>query len=352
MLALSLLLHISLAPLQHVVAVKRTMPMIGMDEDGEESEDDTPATTEPRNALRTLVNSFLTPSAPSQFKAMSPVDREYARQAEFPNADHSDLNGGDDAGSKNARTPNMLGSGSTAAVMSYHGGKIVTTSLQVYLIMYGDWKSQPEVARLLAEFLNSLSGSPWMNINNSYYDKAANTGTSQVSHGGTCYDAYSHGSSLSDADVLAVVKTCINSGLPRDRNGAYFVITSPDVAQGGFCSSYCGWHDDREGLYYGFVGSVKRCPRTCEFQPKGPNGVSAVDGIASIFAHELSEIISDPDATAWYDSRGEEGADKCSWKYGETWLAPNGAKANIRLNGKSYMIQQNWAIGKGCSMGW
>ncbi len=53
-----------------------------------------------------------------------------------------------------------------------------------------------------------------------------------------------------------------------------------------------------------------------------------------------------------YDSRGEEGADKCSWKYGETWSASNGAMANIRLNGKGYMIQQNWAIGKGCSMGW
>jgi hypothetical protein len=49
---------------------------------------------------------------------------------------------------------------------------------------------------------------------------------------------------------------------------------------------------------------------------------------------------------------GEEGADKCSWKYGETWNAPNGAQANIRLNGRYYMIQENWAVGQGCSMGW
>ena len=41
-----------------------------------------------------------------------------------------------------------------------------------------------------------------MDINNSYYDSDGNTGTSQVSHGGTCYDPYSHGKSLSDADVL------------------------------------------------------------------------------------------------------------------------------------------------------
>ena len=50
---------------------------------------------------------------------------------------------------------------------------------------------------------------------------------------------------------------------------------------------------------FGFVGSVKRCPGFCEYQPVGPNGGSAADGVASIFAHEISEIISDPDATAW-----------------------------------------------------
>ena len=40
-----------------------------------------------------------------------------------------------------------------------------------------------------------------------------------------------------------------------------------------------------------------------------------------------------------------------SWKYGETWRAANGAQANIRLNDKDYLIQQNWAVGQGCSMG-
>ena len=53
------------------------------------------------------------------------------------------------------------------------------------------------------------------------------------------------------------------------------------------------------GCSFGFVGSVKRCPGFCEYQPVGPNGGSAADGVASIFAHEISEIISDPDATAW-----------------------------------------------------
>ena len=41
-----------------------------------------------------------------------------------------------------------------------------------------------------------------MNINNGYYDSDGNQGTSQVSHGGTCFDPYSHGKSLSEEDVL------------------------------------------------------------------------------------------------------------------------------------------------------
>lgn len=47
--------------LHEVVAVKRTMPMIGMGEDGEEvdPEDDLPATQQPRNALQSLIDGFL-----------------------------------------------------------------------------------------------------------------------------------------------------------------------------------------------------------------------------------------------------------------------------------------------------
>ena len=70
---------------------------------------------------------------------------------------------------------------------------------------YGDWASQPEVAHILADFLNNLGGTSWMNINSGYCDSSGNVGTSQVSHGGTCYDPYSHGKSLSDDDVLVSV---------------------------------------------------------------------------------------------------------------------------------------------------
>ena len=47
--------------------------------------------------------------------------------------------------------------------------------------------------------------------------------------------------------------------------------------------------------------------------------------MASIIAHELEEAATDPDLNAWYDSRGDENADKCAWTFGTTYTAANGA---------------------------
>jgi hypothetical protein len=64
--------------------------------------------------------------------------------------------------------------------------------------------------------------------------------------------------------------------------------------------------------------------------------------MASIIAHELEEATTDPDLNAWYDRRGFENADKCAWTFGATYLAANGAAANMKLGARDYLIQQNW----------
>ena len=47
--------------LREASAVKRTMPMIGMDEEGEQldPDEDVPATQQPRNALQSLISGLL-----------------------------------------------------------------------------------------------------------------------------------------------------------------------------------------------------------------------------------------------------------------------------------------------------
>lgn len=45
----------------------------------------------------------------------------------------------------------------------------------------------------------------------------------------------------------------------------------------------------------------------------------------------------------WYDGFGLGKADKCEGQFGSTYETANGAKANLRLGQRAYLIQQNWA---------
>ena len=73
----------------------------------------------------------------TQFVLINPVQREHLRQAQFAGALDvmSDINGGDDKTSNKAMIPNGIGTTSSSGIMSYHGGKIVSQPLSVYLIM-------------------------------------------------------------------------------------------------------------------------------------------------------------------------------------------------------------------------
>ena len=75
------------------------------------------------------------------------------------------------------------------------------------------------------------------------------------------------------------------------------------------------------------------------------NGNFGADSIASVYAHELVETVTDW-ASAWFfDSTGLENADQCAWQFGINLATQNW---NYRVKDKNFLIQLNWAIGKGC----
>ena len=168
-----------------------------------------------------------------------------------------------------------------------------------------------------------------------------------VHFAGSATDSYSQGTSLSDAQIETVVSSAISGGkLPKDTNGIYFVLTSSDVtASSGFCTQYCGWHRNTsvggKTIKYAFIGNPDRCPSSCAAQTTGPNGNAGADGMASIISHELEEAVTDSLGTAWYDTRGYENADKCAWTFGTEYTTSNGAKANMRLGSRDYLIQRD-----------
>jgi hypothetical protein len=242
--------------------------------------------------------------------------------------------------------------------ITYHGGPLLgvvgSSPVTAYYIWYGNWSGNSAVT-ILTDLMQNIAPSAYYNINTTYYNASNAHVVNSVTYGGSTTDNYSHGTSLTDSAVQAVVSDAITSGrLPKNTSGVYFVLTSADVNESsGFCTQYCGWHTygtiGGSNIKYSFVGNPDRCPSACEAQTTGPNGNAGADGMASIIAHELEEAVTDPNINAWYQGRYQENADMCAWTFGSTYTV-NGAAANMRLGTRDYLIQQNWlnALGGSC----
>jgi hypothetical protein len=241
--------------------------------------------------------------------------------------------------------------------ISYHGGPVITGTASFYYIWYGAWGSNTALT-ILPDLASHLGGSAYEHINTTYYNSAGTHVSGNIAYKGSYSTSAYLGTSLSDAQILKVVSDALaGNHLPYDANGLYFVLTSKEVnASSGFCTQYCGWHTSgstsKGKVRYSFVGNTDRCPNSCAAQTTSPNGNAGADGMASIIAHESEEAISDPDINAWYDSRGEENADKCAWTFGTESTASNGSKYNVTLGSRHYLIQQNRVNASGgyCAM--
>jgi len=264
-----------------------------------------------------------------------------------------------DLGQGGASHGNAGQAGAAAATVvaniTYHNGPVMTNGVNVYLIWYGNWTSNTATT-IIPDFFNTLGGSPYWNINTGYY--SGTTTKTYVKSTVTLMNqssvAYPYGTALSDAQILQIVKNYVGTSAP-DPNALYFVLTSADVtATSGFCTSYCGWHTHATvngvDMKYSFVGNAARCIASCAAQSTGPNGNAGADGMISVLAHELEETATDPDLNAWYDSAGAENGDKCAWTFGTVSTAPNGAKYNVALGARKFLIQQNWKITQACGM--
>src|SRR5438552_15015424 len=245
----------------------------------------------------------------------------------------------------------QAGAVTTGNGIDYHGGPVMLDPHNIYFIWYGNWSGNTATT-ILPDLINGLGGSSYFNTNTTYGDNnnnIANTATMA----GQIFDNYSQGTALGTGGVQAAVTNALNAGsLPSDSNGIYLVLTSPDVTEGNFCVTYCGYHTARiingTNIKFGFVGNpATQCPSTaqtrCSIQSATPNGNEGADAMANVMAHEINETVTDPDLNAWFSGNtGGEVGDLCNFNFGNPFLAPNAALANMTLNGRNFLIQQNW----------
>ena len=269
--------------------------------------------------------------------------------------------------------------------IAYNGGPIMddANGVNVYYIWYGDWSHDRDAQKILVNLIAHIGGSPYFNINTTYYSFEPGPSGSKVvkdrvinavHYMGSADDHYSQGASLSDYQVYQAVANAITSGvLPADPNGVYFLLTSADVNEtSGFGTAYCAWHDSTADLGFpsvdgvdvklAFVGNAEtQYAYACIYDYQTPlSGSLGADGMASFIAHELEEAVTDPDATSWINPNSGvfgENADMCASTYGSASHSGSAADPyppNMYFKGIPYLIQQNWVNAKGgyCALKW
>lgn len=147
--------------------------------------------------------------------------------------------------------------------------------------------------------------------------------------------------------------------IPKSSPGVMFSNYSPlpaDVGSTatGFCVPSANGHHGTGFAFgsqftYAFLGNPTRCPSVAapQFFSRGaqlptPNGDLAADAMASTVSQLMSEIVTNPTGGGWFDRYGLENAAKCVGQFGTTYQTMNGARANLKLGGRDYLIQQNW----------
>ena len=256
------------------------------------------------------------------------------------------------------------GGGGKGTGIYYHGGTViagpaVTKVVAIYWSTGTIYPSQPTSTgvgssdgSLIGSFLRSLGGSPYFNINTTYYNAAGTKVLNQVQYTGFWATGSSYAgpsSAPTDQDMINLIDNGLKLGkIAYDPNTVYAIFTGSGVnLGGGFGSSYCAYHThgttSKGVVYYAAMPYNQQYPSACTSAMASPNTDVAGNSEVNTLAHEIEETTTDARGNAWYDNRGYENADKCAWIWGTTQTAANGGKYNMQLSdGKFYLIQQNW----------
>jgi hypothetical protein len=216
-----------------------------------------------------------------------------------------------------------------------HGGPIIDGPV-VYTIYWGDQSQFPaDLQQALGDLFQGLGGSGYVNILTQYLPTVIDP-----SFGASAIDTSAAPSQDRGPSVSTIVdEACkvIGAGaLPLDPNAIYFIATSTFPSK----ASFCAWHST--GKCAGVTIPVVYLPNLADTSgcrastSQNPYSVPS-QSMANAAAHEMAESITDPQSSAWYDSYGNEVADKCAWRFASP----------VILNGVPWELQELWSNSAG-----
>jgi hypothetical protein len=288
------------------------------------------------------------------------------------------FNEGNELNHGNAK-PSGPSNAATGTGISFHGGPLLTSQTKVAAVYWsstviynggptpGTTGAGSSDGSLVGYFLSHIGGSPYFNINTTYYN-ASGTHVANIVNYTQFYanntSVPASGANVSDASMLSMLQSAFNNGkLTYDAGTLYAIFTKGTVnLGGGFGTQYCAYHSwgtvtvggvARTVLYAAMPDDDAKAS-ACTSGLAAANGDAHADAEVSTLVHEIEETTTDENGNAWYDSTGYENADKCAWTYGTTYTTSFGGKANVHLGTKDYLIQRNWVNSGtgGCFLSW
>jgi hypothetical protein len=223
-------------------------------------------------------------------------------------------------------------------LLTYHNGELRVTTSEIHAIFWGpSWGSASFAADKLTgidSFYGGASSTSYLRTNTEYTDAAGTHVSPSTSYRGHVTDL---SASPKAAPKVSAVLEEVCKMFPNPTAGAYYPVYV-DTPRGH--AGYCAWHSwascpNGPPIQFGFFFNLDGDPG-CD--PDDSSGLHSqgLSALANVSGHEMSEMLTDPRGTGWFDSNGEENADKCAWTFGAS-LLNFGGKANL------WKIQGNWS---------
>jgi len=212
------------------------------------------------------------------------------------------------------------------------GGPVIADATMI-AIWWGQAARFPSDAMSgMDTFLTGLDGSRYLGVVDQY--------VRQQSHakflGHIMETSASPTHSPSSEEIVAKVCQVLDDArqVPNP-NTLYLVFTDGFPEQ----SNFCAWHDGGkcpggQRIRVAYLPNMANVPQCDPGDLFGCNQLSEpTRALANVTAHEMIEMITDPDGNGWLDRAGEEISDKCVWRFGSC----------TTLGSTGWQLQKNWS---------
>jgi hypothetical protein len=226
--------------------------------------------------------------------------------------------------------------GGSSPVMTLHGGNVMTQPRTTAIFWGAEWQDSTfagDKITGLMTFFSGYGGSNYAGTTTEYPGANGLSFNGSASDDGSLADTSAAPSSAISV-TQAVQEACKMTSNNPDPNEVYFLYTSTGAGN----VNYCAWHswgncDNGAPVQVAYMPNITGIAG-CNPQDGTTGHSEGLAALANVTAHELSEAITDPRGTGWFDRSGAENGDKCAWTFtGDVTLS----------NGSVWKLQQEWS---------